>query len=83
MQPLSSTPCAQGARRLRGGALVTRVERAQLVAEVSGDRTHARHAGGTLGVAVVVGVRVDVVRVELARVIDDELDAGDADAVVG
>jgi len=26
MQPLSSTPCAQGARRLRGGALVTRVE---------------------------------------------------------
>src|SRR6476659_10444093 len=68
-------------RPSRGRAAAQRAppERAQFVAQVRGDRAHAEDACFTLGVGVVVRVRVDVVRVELAGAIGNEFDAGDAD----
>src|SRR5262245_2399234 len=68
---------------LRGDAIARRArfERPQLATEVRRDRTHAGDAGLALGVAVVVRVRVDVVRVELTAHVGDELDAGDPDSV--
>jgi len=59
-----------------------RVPRTKLRDQVRGDRLHAEAACLALGVAVVVRVGVDVVRVELAVAVGDEFDARDADAVV-
>jgi hypothetical protein len=47
-----------------------------------GDRLHAGDAGARLGVRVVVRVGVDVVGEGSAPRVDDDLDAGDADAVL-
>src|SRR4029079_10651579 len=63
-----------GARRKR--------QRLELSREVRGDRAHSVDARRLLGVAVVVGVRVDVVRVQVAVAVGDEFDPCDADAVV-
>src|SRR6476620_451535 len=68
-----------GGRALGNGS---RLERAQLPPEIGGDRAHARFSCLALGVGVVVGVRVDVVGMELPAAVGDEFDARDADAVV-
>src|SRR5204863_8067918 len=72
-----------GGRGSGGGALAgpPPVQRAQFLAEIRSDRLHAVDAGIALGVRVVVGVRVDIVRMDLAVAVGDELDAGDADVV--
>src|ERR1051326_7752036 len=59
------------------------LELPELAGEIGGDGAHAVDPGFGFGGAVVVGIRVDVVGVELAGVVGDEFDAGDDDAVVG
>src|SRR3569832_1110843 len=55
-------------------------------AEMAGDRAHAGgvRAGAAilgLGVRIVIRVGVDVVKINTTAFVDDELDAGNADAV--
>src|SRR5207237_145783 len=57
--------------------------RPKLAAEVASQLLHAGTAGAGLGVRVVVRVGVDVVGVDPAVTVSDELDAGDADVVGG
>src|SRR5512141_1202391 len=59
------------------------VLRVELLAEVCRDRAHAVDAGLALGIGVVIGIGVDVVRMDFAAAVGDELDPGDADVVVG
>src|SRR6185437_6103251 len=82
--PKGRFDAGSGANRLcRRAGRRGRLEPRELAAEIARDRPHAGDARLALGVGVVVGVRVDVVGVELAAAVADELDAGDADAVVG
>src|SRR5512132_1089800 len=53
------------------GGVVGR-EHFQFARQVRRDRPHAEDSGSLLGVAVVVGVRVDVVRIHVALAIGDE-----------
>src|SRR5438105_6262446 len=55
----------------------------ELASQVRGDGTHAVDACCGLRGGVVIGIGVDVVGVHFPAPIGDELDAGDADAVVG
>ena len=57
----------------------------EFLAQEADDRLHAgdRHLGVDFGLGVVVGVGIDVVSVDLAVFVGDELDAGDLDAVLG
>src|SRR5690349_2096304 len=69
-------------KSLRGPDLRA-AESVELAPEIRRDRLHAELARLGLRRGVVVGVGVHVVRVRLALRVGDELDAGDADAVVG
>src|SRR4051812_46229303 len=55
------------------------LQAAQLLANECGHRAHAGLAGALLGGAVVIGVGVDVIGVELAGGVGDELHARDLD----
>src|SRR6266446_5102599 len=55
----------------------------ELAAEIAGERVHSGPPGAGFGVGVVVRVGVDVVGVESAGAVSDELDPGDADVVGG
>src|SRR2546430_15626750 len=55
----------------------------ELPPQVRGDGTHAVDAGCGFRGGVVIGIGVDVVGVHFPARIGDELDAGDANAIVG
>src|SRR5713101_7625600 len=65
------------------GRVAARIETGQLAAEIAGERSHAGTAAAGFGIGVVVGVGVDVVGIDRAVGVGDELDAGDADVVGG
>ncbi len=88
----SRCPCRRddvGAPNTRGhlGAVARRGllmrEMGEFGAEIAGEGVHRRAAGAGLGVGIVIGVGVDVVGVDRAVGVGDELDAGDADVVGG
>ncbi len=65
------------------GGSAAAIEAAELGAEIAGEGVHRRTAGAGFGVRVVVGVGVDVIGIDRAKGVGDELDAGDADVVAG
>src|SRR5438552_660517 len=58
-------------------------ELVQFVTQICSDRAHAEDPGGGLGITVVIRVGIDVVSVDGAGTIGDELYPGNANAVVG
>ena len=54
----------------------------QLTLQISCNRFHSRNAGSLFCTAVVVGVDIDIVGVQVAAFVDDKLDTGYVDSVV-
>ena len=76
-------PSGAATRRPAGYEAARRAKRLQLASQAVRDGAHAGRPGGQLRLAVVVRVRIDVVGIRRPVLVDDVLDAGDVNVVVG